>query len=169
MKFQKRQWQRWREVGLWCAIILLPAGAVLAVSQSKKRQERAGCATCAELGRSKQLFEAGKLSQADWIARRLNAVDEDWHRYRRPLLLEKEKLLAAQQDAGKGSFGDLLETRLEIARTKKALKNLSDVEYEKTRGDLLVAYRKWLDEKVTAGSMNSEEREIRLSGVQKKP
>ena len=154
---------------MWCAIILLPVGVVVALGQPKRRQNRDGCATCAELDRSKQQFETGQLSQADWIARRLNAVDEDWHRYRRPLLIEKEKMLTAEQRAGTGSLGDLLETRLEIARTRRALKDLSDVEYEKTRDDLLVAYRKWVDEQVTAGSMNSAERTRRLNCMQVTP
>ena len=169
MKSQARPRQRWREVGLWCAVVLLPVGVVVAVGQTKKRQERAGCATCAELGRSKELFEAGKLTQAEWIARRLDAVDVDWHRFRRPLLIEKEKMLAAEQHAGSDSLGDLLEIRLEIARSRRALKDLSDAEYERTRDGLLVAYRKWLHEQVTAGSMNSEERTRRLNRAQVTP
>ena len=168
MKSQKRPRPRRREVGLWCAIILLPAGVVVAVSQSKKRPEREGCATCAELGRSKQLFEAGKLTQAEWIALRMHAVDEDWHRFRRPLLIEKEKMLAAERQSGRGSRGDLLETQLELAQTRRALKDLSDAEYEKTRGDLLAAYRACLNEQVTAGSMTSEERSRRMNRAEEK-
>lgn len=124
------------------------------------------CPLCREQTRLAREHDAGRISDREWIDRRIALLEGEYLTNRLSLLEEREKTLVLESESALA--GDLLETKLEIASLKYALKNTDEKEWKARRDELVTKYKSWLGEQSRDGKMSEEEVKRRASNLEAK-
>lgn len=124
------------------------------------------CPLCREQARIAKEHDAGRMSNRDWVDRRIALLEGEYLTNRLALLEEKGKLLDAESKPGKDSKGDFFDTKLEIGGLNYALKKIDEKQWKSHREELVSPYRTWLNEQHRAGKLTQEEFKKRMSALE---
>jgi hypothetical protein len=124
------------------------------------------CPLCREQDRIAKEHDAGRLTNCEWIDRRIALLEGEYLTNRLALLEEKGKALEAESKPGKISTGDLLDAKLEIGGLNYALKKSDDKQWKAQREELVPQYRAWLEDQRRMGKVTQEEFKKRMSALE---
>lgn len=137
-----------------------------ALPAPQSSDEDKACPLCREQSRITKEHDAGKITDREWIDRRIALLEGEYLTNRLSLLEEREKAL--NLESATALAGDLFETRLEIASLKYALKKTDEKEFKARRDELVGRYKDWLDQQSREGKMSQEEIQRRSSRLERK-
>jgi hypothetical protein len=123
------------------------------------------CPLCREQERIAKEHDAGRLTNCEWIDRRIALLEGEYLTNRLALLEEKGKALEAESKPGKVPIGDLLDTKLEIGGLNYALKKTDEKEWKAQREELFPQYCTWLEDQRRMGKVSQEEFKKRMSAL----
>lgn len=135
-------------------------------STRQSGDEDNACPLCREQARLTKEHDAGRMSDREWIGRRIALLEGEYLTNRLSLLEEREKTLELESESALA--GDLFETKLEIASLKYALKKTDEKEWNARRDELVKKYKSWLGEQSREGKMSQEEVQRRASKLEAK-